>query len=133
MYAFIDKQRKIHFGFHVSLILKGFFDAGEIISGTIMLFMTPERMSELIAIIAKEELQEDLRDIVINYLVSYSHIYSFNTRHFTSFYLLTYVIVKIVFLLLLWNMIFKAIAFYGIWHGDNCICLAGYTKKCHIF
>ncbi len=68
-----------------------------------MLFMTPERMSKLIAIISKEELHEDPGDMVMNYLVSYSQIYSFDTQQFTSIYLLTHGIVKIVFLLLLWN------------------------------
>jgi|GEM_PF-1637903 len=69
---FLISKEKIYFGFHVSLILKGFFDAGEIISGMIMLFMTPERMSKLIAIISKEELHENPGDLVMNYLVSYS-------------------------------------------------------------
>lgn len=101
-------------------ILKRFFDAGEVISGVIMLFMTPKRMSKLIAIITKEELQEDPRDIVMNYLVSYSHIYSFNTQQFTSFYLLTHGIVKIIFLLLLWN---KKLWAYPI----SCIMFLGFT------
>ncbi len=96
-------RKNVHIGFHISLILKGLFDTGEVLSGILMIFMTPDRVERLIAALSKEELLEDPNDFVMNYLVSYSHVFSMSTQHFTSLYLLSHGLIKILALILLWN------------------------------
>lgn len=93
----------IHIGFHIGLVLKGLFDAGEIISGFLMFFLTPDRMNQLIAVISKEELFEDPTDLIMNYLISVSQVYSLSAQHFTTYYLLSHGGVKLIILILLWQ------------------------------
>lgn len=96
-------KRNIHVGFRIGLILKGLYDIGEVLCGIFLIFLTPERMSKLITLISKNELQEDPNDFVMNYLVSFSHVFSISMQHFTSFYLLSHGAVKILILILLWR------------------------------
>jgi uncharacterized membrane protein len=106
-------------GFHIGIIAKGLFDAAEILSGLFMLFMTPERMQALIDIISKRELIEDPNDFVMNYIVSYSHVFTLSTQHFTSFYLLTHGAIKMIALFLLWQ---KKLWAYPV----SCVLLFGF-------
>lgn len=98
----VFSKKSIDTSFRISLIIKGTFDFGEIVGGIFMLFLSPEKLSRLIEIISRKELLEDPTDFLMNYLVTYSHAFSFSTQHFTSFYLLSHGIVKVVTLLLLW-------------------------------
>ncbi|WP_097025665.1 DUF2127 domain-containing protein [Clostridium peptidivorans] len=99
----IINRRNIHVGFHIGLILKGLYDIGEVLCGILLIFLTPERMSKLITLISKNELLEDPNDFVMNYLVSFSHVFSISMQHFTSYYLLSHGIVKVLILILLWK------------------------------
>lgn len=99
----IFSKRNLHASFHIGLLLKGLFDIGEVLSGILLVFITPERMSKLISLISKNELLEDPTDLVMNYLVSFSHVFSISMQHFTSFYLLSHGAVKILILILLWK------------------------------
>lgn len=96
-------KRNIHLGFYIGLILKGLYDTGEVLCGFFLIFLTPERMSKLITFISKNELNEDPNDLVMNYLLSFSHVFSISMQHFTSFYLLSHGLVKISLLILLWR------------------------------
>jgi len=99
----ILNKRNIDVSFHIGLILKGLYDIGEVLCGILLIFLNPERMSKLITFISKNELHEDPNDFVMNYLVSFSHVFSIGMQHFTSFYLLSHGIVKILILILLWR------------------------------
>ncbi|WP_423236802.1 DUF2127 domain-containing protein [Clostridium liquoris] len=68
-------------------------------------FLTPKRMSKLIALISKNELLEDPQDFVMSYLVYFSHTFSMSMQHFTSFYLLSHGTIKIFMLILLWRKV----------------------------
>lgn len=96
-------KKNIHVSFQIGLIIKGLYDIGEVLCGIILIFLTPERMSKLITLISKNELYEDPNDFIMNYLVSFSHVFSINMQQFTSFYLLSHGIVKILILILLWR------------------------------
>ncbi|MBZ9688867.1 DUF2127 domain-containing protein [Clostridium estertheticum] len=99
----ILNKRNIHASFHIGLIVKSLYDIGEVLCGILLIFLTPERMSKLITFISKNELYEDPNDFIMNYLVSFSHVFSISMQHFTSFYLLTHGTVKILILILLWR------------------------------
>jgi Predicted membrane protein len=96
-------KKNIHIGFSIGLILKAFYDVGEVLSGVLLFFMTPTRMSKLITLISRNELQEDPKDLVMNYLVSFSHHFSIDMQHFSTFYLLSHGLTKVVILILLWR------------------------------
>lgn len=99
----ILNKKNIHVSFHIGLIVKSLYDIGEVLCGIFLIFLTPERMSKLITLISKNELLEDPNDLIMNYLVSFSHVFSISMQHFTSFYLLSHGTVKILILILLWR------------------------------
>lgn len=96
-------KNNVHKGFHLALLFKGSFDIAEVLGGIFMVFLSPDRMERLIAFISKAELMEDPNDLVMNYLVSYSHIFSFSQQHFASFYLLAHGVLKLLMIILLWR------------------------------
>ena len=59
----------IQIGFDIGLLMKTVFASLEVISGTALIFLNPEKMSKLIILISKEELSEDPKDIIMNYLI----------------------------------------------------------------
>lgn len=99
----ILSKKNIHASFHIGLIVKGLYDIGEVMCGILLIFLNPERMRKLITLISKNELIEDPKDFIMNYLVSFSRVFSISMQHFTSFYLLSHGIVKILILILLWR------------------------------
>ncbi len=66
----IFNKRNIHASFQIGLLLKGLFDVVEVLGGTLLIFITPERMSKLITLISKGELNEDPTDFVILFLLA---------------------------------------------------------------
>lgn len=99
----IFNKRNVHVTFRIGIVLKALYDIGEILCGIFLIFLTPERMSKLITLISKNELSEDPKDFLMNYLVAFSHTFTHSMQHFTSFYLLSHGIVKILVLILLWK------------------------------
>ena len=93
----------IHIGFDIGLLMKTVFASLEVISGTALIFLNPEKMSRLIILISKEELSEDPKDIIMNYLISFSRVFSINMQYFTMIYLLSHGIIKLSVIFLLWK------------------------------
>ena len=116
----------IHIGFDIGLLMKTALASLEIISGTVLIFLNPEKMSRLIMLISKEELSEDPKDILMNYLVSFSKIFSVDMQHFTMLYLLSHGIIKLSVILLLWKkklwayplsvLVFSGFIAYQLYH-----------------
>lgn len=96
-------KKNIHVGFSIGLILKTFYDIGEVLCGILLFFLTPEKMSKLITLISRDELKEDPHDLVMNYLLTFSHHFSIGVQHFTTFYLLSHGLTKVAVLILLWR------------------------------
>jgi uncharacterized membrane protein len=96
-------QKNIHLGFHIGLIMKGVYDLGEILSGILLIFLTPDRMGKLITIISSGELREDPNDFIMRHLISFSKTFSINTQLTASLYLLSHGLVKILIIILLWK------------------------------
>ena len=91
-----------HIGFRVGLVLKGLFAISEIIGGFAMIFLNPDRVNQLIALITKNELIEDPNDIFMNFLISHIHAFSVSSQQFAIIYLLVHGIIKLVVICLLW-------------------------------
>ena len=96
-------KRNIHVGFHIGLILKGVYDLGEILSGILLIFLTPDRMSKLITFISAGELREDPNDFIMRHLISFSKTFSINMQLTASLYLLSHGLVKILIIIFLWK------------------------------
>lgn len=95
--------KNIDITFHVSLILKGLFDLGELLCGIIIIFLTPERMSRLINFITAHELREDPNDFIMRHLISFSETFSINSQLTASVYLLSHSLIKLLVIIFLWK------------------------------
>lgn len=91
---FLD-EKYVHLAFDVSLVLKGAFAVAEIMTGIGSYFVTQQFLFRLVERITREELLEDPRDFIANYLFQSAQHFSVSTRHFTTVYLLSHGVVKL--------------------------------------
>jgi len=101
----MNKERKkiFHIGFEIGLLLKSVFAAFEVLSGILLIFVTPERLNRIISFFTREELQEDPKDLIAHYLQIFGQSFSIGEQQFGVFYLLSHGIIKLVVLFLLWK------------------------------
>ena len=92
-----------HVSFEIMLIFKSIFALLEIVSGIAMIFLSPGRLNKLIEFISREELYEDPKDLLMNFIVVYGHAFSIGAQKFAVFYLLSHGIIKLIVILLLWR------------------------------
>jgi len=99
----IEEKKILHIGFEIGLLLKSVFAAFEVLSGILLIFITPERLNQFINILVREELQEDPKDLIAHYLVVFGQSFSVSAQQFGVFYLISHGIIKLVVLFLLWK------------------------------
>ena len=88
-------EKYVHLAFQVSLVLKAVFAVAEILAGIGAYFVTQQFLFRLVERITREELLEDPRDFVANYLFQSAQHFSVSTRHFTAVYLLSHGAIKL--------------------------------------
>lgn len=89
--------------FRVSVMLKG-LDAGLEIAGGIALWaVSPGLIVRVVGLLTQDEIAQDPRDLVANYLRHAVSRFSLASEHFVAIYLLAHGIVKIVVVALLKN------------------------------
>jgi len=93
----------VHIGFEIALLFKGIHGLIEVIGGALMFFLTPNRVSTLTNFFTKQELLEDPKDLVANFMLNLSSSFSISTQHFVEFYLLSHGIIKCILIFLLWR------------------------------
>ena len=81
--------------FRVSVMLKGLDALLEIVGGIVLWLLRPELIVRVIGLLTQDEISEDRRDIVANYLRDLAGRFSPSTQHFMAIYLLAHGIVKI--------------------------------------
>lgn len=91
---FLD-EKNIHLAFEVSLFFKGAFAIAEIVTSIGVYFVTQQFVFGLVERITREELLEDPRDWVANYLFHSAQHFSLSTRNFTALYLLSHGVIKL--------------------------------------
>jgi len=101
--ADLQKNKLIDIGFHIGLLLKGLFAAGEIIGGIAMNFLTPENMNRLIVWVLGDELIENPQDWLTEKIVLFGQTYSGSAQHFAMFYLVSHGVIKLAVIILLWE------------------------------
>jgi uncharacterized membrane protein len=88
-------QRNIHIAFGASLLLKGLFALCETIGGILAYFVTQEFLLNIVQVLTQEELAEDPRDLVANYLLHQAEQLSVSAQHFAALYLLSHGVIKL--------------------------------------
>lgn len=91
-----EKEKQIYLVFEVSVILKGIHALVEIVGGFLILFINQAYIVSRVLSITQEELSEDPKDLVANYLLHMSNSFSVSSQHFVAFYLLTHGIIKLI-------------------------------------
>ena len=87
-------ETSIHRVFDVSLILKGIHSVIEIIGGFLVLFVSQQFIIKTILSVTQDELSDDPKDFISNYLIKFAQGFSVNSQHFIAFYLLSHGIIK---------------------------------------
>ena len=91
----IAREKRIHLAFVISLFLKGFFALGQIVGGILAFFVTREFLVKAASVLTQEELAEDPRDLVANFLLHSAQSLSISTQRFMALYLLTHGSIKL--------------------------------------
>jgi uncharacterized membrane protein len=102
-------EKHIHIAFEVSLLLKGLFALFEIIGGMLAYFVTQEFLFELVQAVTQEELSEDPRDLVANYILQQAEHLSVSAQHFAALYLLSHGVIKLT---LIAGLLQKKLSYY---------------------
>ena len=91
----LAQEEKIHLAFEISLLLKALFALGQIIGGIVALFGTKDFLLNTVSVLTQEELAEDPRDLIANYLLHSAQNLSIGTQLFVALYLLGHGSIKL--------------------------------------
>jgi uncharacterized membrane protein len=80
--------------FRVSVALKGLHAVFEVVGGIALLVISPAFISRTIEFLTQDEIAEDPRDRIANYLLDATHHLSLGSQHFAAFYLLSHGVIK---------------------------------------
>jgi uncharacterized membrane protein len=90
------QEKNIHFIFEVSLLLKGFNAAAEIIGGIFVWTISRAFLAKTVLFLTQSELSEDPNDKIANFIINAAQQFSVSSQHFIAFYLLSHGILKII-------------------------------------
>ncbi len=97
------EEKNIHLVFEISLIGKGAIALCEIIGGVLVYFISQQFLMDLVHFITQDELVEDPRDLISNYLLHSAQNFSISSQHFAAFFLLSHGIIKMFLIIGLWR------------------------------
>jgi uncharacterized membrane protein len=80
--------------FRVSVSLKGLHAALEIVGGIALLVVSPAFILRAIEFLTQDEIAEDPRDLIANYLLDAASHLSLSSQHFAAYYLLSHGVTK---------------------------------------
>lgn len=94
-------KKSIHVSFEISIALKGVNGLFEIIGGSLLLFIPPEKISNFLQLITYRELLQDPNDRIANYLLNIAHTLSVGSKLFAALFLLSHGVIKLFLILAL--------------------------------
>lgn len=97
------KEKDIFYLFEGSLILKGAHAIIEIVGGFLILLISQRFIVKTILFFVDDEISEDSRDFVSNYLIHVAQNFSIGSKHFIALYLLSHGIIKGILVISLWQ------------------------------
>src|ERR1700732_1797087 len=80
--------------FCISVALKGLHAVLEIVGGIALLVVTLALIFRVIEFLTQDEISEDPRDLVANYLLDAARHLSLGSQHFAAYYLLSHGVTK---------------------------------------
>lgn len=89
------KEDTLHEAFEIGIILKGIHALLEIIGGIGAFFVKPTLLVSYVLAFTQDELSEDPKDILSNYLIHASHNLSISSSHFVALYLFSHGVIKL--------------------------------------
>lgn len=92
-----------HKSFEIAILLKGLDGIFEIIGGVLLIFLTPNRLNKLIALLTQHELSEDPKDVIANFAIGLGSHFSLSSQHFGVFYLVSHGLIKLILITMLWK------------------------------
>ncbi len=90
------QEKRIHQVFQLSVTLKGAHAVLEVIGGLLLAFASTSAITRLVTLLTHEELAEDPRDHVANYLLHSAQHLSIGGKTFAAVYLLSHGIIKVL-------------------------------------
>ena len=90
------QEKNIRFVFEVSMLLKGFNAAAEIIGGIFVWIISRTFLTKTVLLFTQSELSEDPNDKIANFLIGAAQQFSVSSQHFVAFYLLSHGLLKII-------------------------------------
>ena len=103
------EEKNIHLIFELSLIAKAVIALFEIIGGVLVYFISQQFLIDLVHAITQDELIEDPRDFIANYLLHSAQNFSISSQHFAAFFLLSHGVIK---MFLIVGLLRKKLWFY---------------------
>jgi uncharacterized membrane protein len=91
----IRSQHLREFLFRISVLLKGLNGTLEILGGSALIAVSPTFILRTVALLTQDEIAEDPRDLVANYLRRTASHISPASEHFAAIYLLIHGVIKI--------------------------------------
>ncbi|OYX44302.1 MAG: hypothetical protein B7Z02_05995 [Rhodobacterales bacterium 32-67-9] len=88
-------ERRLHQLFEVSLLAKGAFAATELLSGIAIWLVSADWVTATVRWLTRQEIVEDPRDRLANWLLGFAQGYSVSTQHFWALYLVGHGVVKL--------------------------------------
>jgi uncharacterized membrane protein len=105
------REENIYLIFNISLIGKSIIAFSEIIGGVATYFVTQNLLIRFITNITQNELAEDNRDVIANYLLYAVQNFSISSQHFAALYLLSHGIIKMI--LIIW-LLRERLSYYPV-------------------
>jgi uncharacterized membrane protein len=91
----MQRARLVHILFDISVISKGLDGVLEIVGGTLLLFISPMKIHDVIRMLTQHELSEDPHDVVATYLLNSTQHLADGAQGFAAVYLLWHGVVKV--------------------------------------
>ena len=91
----MDRTRLRELLFRASVTLKGLDAVVEILGGIALFVINPGFILRAVAWLTQDELAEDPRDLVANYVLGVARHLSIGSEHFAAYYLLSHGIIKL--------------------------------------
>ncbi|MBW6505736.1 MAG: DUF2127 domain-containing protein [Rhodobacteraceae bacterium] len=88
MPAATPTRRRLHALFEASVVLKGLFAAGELVSGVAIWLIHADWVLRMAQMLTRAELSEDPADMVAGWALGLARGFSIETQHFWALYLI---------------------------------------------
>lgn len=98
-----NKEKRLHFAFQVGILLKGIGAFFEILGGALTFLVIKLDFVDTALSLTEVRLEQDPKDIVAHYLITFANTLSVNTQNFVAFYLLLHGVIKMSIIIGLFN------------------------------